>query len=170
LAACSYDGTIRILSFTSSELGNPVSEDEIQRLLSKFGYKKTKMDTLESVDMLLLENEGRMKAAMMGSENGKRTGVDITHGIESMTPPLHVNGNNNNNSTSNAITGQSSVVINEPKMNGNIPSIESTKVIQSQKVTIGKDGKKRVSPMFLGRYGEKDFFFLLEKINFLLFL
>ena len=67
LYASSYDGTVACLCFEESEFGTPLSQEETvsvkqvnlkqERVLSQYGYRKSKTMVLESPEQFRLEEE-----------------------------------------------------------------------------------------------------------------
>ncbi|KAI8610156.1 WD40-repeat-containing domain protein [Chytriomyces sp. MP71] len=56
LFACSYDGTVSALTFSKVEFGVPVSAEETETALSKYGFQKVKQAVPESTTQLALED------------------------------------------------------------------------------------------------------------------
>ncbi|CAG8460915.1 4287_t:CDS:10 [Racocetra fulgida] len=57
LYACSYDGTVVVLQFLNKEFGTRVSEEEHEKLLTKYGFTAKEPIVLESTTQLNLESE-----------------------------------------------------------------------------------------------------------------
>ncbi|KAJ3030501.1 UNVERIFIED_CONTAM: HIR complex subunit [Siphonaria sp. JEL0065] len=56
LYACSYDGTVVALNFSKLEFGVPISAEDTETSLAKYGYQKVKQAVPESVSQLALED------------------------------------------------------------------------------------------------------------------
>ena len=150
-AAC-LDGTIVMAQFEMSELGWEVGLEENERSLAKFGAGRRGAGIIEGTDSLLLEEkskqgemrgaEGRMGALMGDSHhatttmNGITSTPPLTNGV-SATPELP-NGN---------VNQQTDLAANNDKTKEDINAAMIQKL--KSKVTIGKDGKKRVAPMLV---------------------
>ncbi|KAB8339268.1 hypothetical protein FH972_022201 [Carpinus fangiana] len=138
----SLDGTISLLKFQQGELGYPVSMDVNETSLAKFGGGR-KVGIVEGPDGLLLEEmskaeevknvQGRMGALMGDGPSSGANGVK-TNGLPTKTSTTLTNGH--------ATTADASKpTVEDP----NAAKIEKLK----QRVTITKDGKKRIAPLLL---------------------
>ncbi|RKP34816.1 WD40-repeat-containing domain protein, partial [Dimargaris cristalligena] len=171
LFASSHDGTVAILSFTEAELGQPMSLDENLEMLSKHGYKKKKIIPVESPTQLRLEEEyaqasrnasSQRIARLMGGGSSSSshpaagsTDQSTPLGVPTSTllalapdikPPVP---------TSADATSASSVPAQPPQPSTSTsastasPSPLPPPPMTPQKVTITKDGKKRIQPQFV---------------------
>ncbi|GIZ40195.1 hypothetical protein CKM354_000354700 [Cercospora kikuchii] len=137
LYVTSLDGTIAAMAFEKGELGYPAPNADYDKALAKFGAGR-RVGIVESTDALLLENkskdsemnrvEGRMGDLMgdagpttNGLTNGDAPMADAPNG-ETATPPAPA-----------------------PPKDPQAERVEKLK----QRVTITKDGKKRVAPLLL---------------------
>ena len=147
LYVASLDGTIIMAQFESSELGHETSLEENERSLAKFGASRRGLGIIEGTDGLLLEEkskEGEMRGAegRMGALMGDSVPTPTVNGTQpSASLP---NGTTTNSALPNGHVGTEpmNVPFEKPKEDTNNTMIERLK----SKVTIGKDGKKRVAP------------------------
>ena len=161
----SLDGTIVAMTFESSELGFEVSLDENERALAKFGAGRRGAGIIEGTDGLLLEEkskegemrgvEGRMGALMgdatpapvvITNGNGAPTQITMTNGTN--VPPTLTNGQNHDQNA-DAAEGQPP----KPKEDPNAAKLEKLK----SRVTITKDGKKRIAPLLVSSAGANEY-------------
>ncbi|KAL8941787.1 MAG: hypothetical protein Q9211_001678 [Gyalolechia sp. 1 TL-2023] len=165
LFVTSLDGSIMCVSFETGELGYEVSQEETEKTLERFGAGRRGAGIIEGTDGLLLEErsredelrgaEGRM-GALMGDApssqvvtlNGNGTAVPqptvMTNG---MTPDGNAhNGQADVAAPSNAVMGQHTSQATED------PNKEKLERLKSR-VTITKDGKKRIAPLLLSSSG-----------------
>lgn len=160
LFATSLDGTMLAIIFDNSELGYEVSLEENEKTLAKFGAGRRGAGIIEGTTGLLLEErsregelrgaEGRM-GALMGDSAPQST---VTNGNSALVPNAgnltsgvggpsgHRNGQDsvNNvqvNELNNSRPGQ--------EVDPNAAKLERLK----QRVTITKDGKKRIAPLLV---------------------
>ncbi|OCK80339.1 protein HIR1 [Lepidopterella palustris CBS 459.81] len=133
----SLDGSIMAVVFETGELGYPASMQENERSLSKFGAGR-RAGVVEGTDALLLEEnskagelkgvQGRM-GALMG-DSGTQAAL-ITNGANGSTPLL------TNGSGPAPVQGPP-----EPAVDNRVDKLK-------QRVTMTKDGKKRIQPMLV---------------------
>jgi protein HIRA/HIR1 len=141
LFVTSLDGSIMAMIFEPGELGYPASLVENEKSLSKFGAGR-RVGLVEGTDALLLEEsskagelkgvQGRM-GALMG-DGGAVQPPTITNGTNGTLPAVT---NGSTNGTSQAPTPQS----------GPPPDQRVEKL--KQRVTVTKDGRKRIAPMLV---------------------
>lgn len=159
LFVTSLDGTILAVVFEPSELGFEVSLEENEKTLARFGAGRRGAGIIESTAGLLLEErsregeirgaEGRMGALMGDAEpepnitNGTSASIpatnDIPNGVASSGLP---NGTGQERPT-NGVENDSSAP--QPAVDPNLAKLEKLK----QRVTITKDGKKRIAPLLV---------------------
>ena len=149
-AAC-LDGSIVMANFQKEELGWESGLEENEKSLAKFGAGRKGAGIIEGTDSLLLEEkskEGEMRGAegRMGALMGDSSHIPATNGDIPMT--------NGTNGVSTASNGQKEpTAVQEkpqtPKDDANAAIHERIK----SKVTIGKDGKKRVAPILVSSAG-----------------
>ncbi|KAH8550148.1 WD40-repeat-containing domain protein [Umbelopsis sp. PMI_123] len=171
VVACSQDGTVAFLQL-DEELGTPIEDDEMIQLLSKYGYKRKAVTLPEAPEQLELEEEiaTSQKASassrivqLMGGNQPDTTMTDITQ-VEKLTDKAEdVNSttkssreNESPTSTSPTTTIPNTQKPTQPSAVNNITKSVTEKtptpsmdVAKQQQVTIGKDGKKRIRPVFV---------------------
>ena len=130
LVGCSYDGTVVYMSFDERELGFPLTDDETDRVLSKFGRKGVAHMVPESIAQLELESQrvtaqtaNRLDALMHGSA------LDFNDAIAKRK--VHPTD----------LQLSQTQLATPPKKKLHMPQV--------QNVTITKDGKKRIKPILL---------------------
>lgn len=145
----SLDGTICTCMFEPGELGYPISLDNTDKLLGKYGAGR-KIGIVEGTDALKLEESS--KAGELKGVQG-RMGELMGDGNTNQAPPINgdatkpaattavngtTNGTNGDTTTKEATPAQ-------PPPNPQQAKIEKLK----QRVTITKDGRKRIQPMLV---------------------
>ncbi|KAL9599185.1 MAG: hypothetical protein Q9179_003656 [Wetmoreana sp. 5 TL-2023] len=162
----SLDGSIICISFETGELGYEVSQEETEKALEKFGTGRRGAGIIEGTDGLLLEErsredelrgaEGRMGALMGDAPPSQSVSINgsgipappsatISNGA---APPAdssndHVNGDGPRDG------------VGEPKATSQAPEDPNKEKLERLKsrVTITKDGKKRIAPLLLSSSG-----------------
>ncbi|SLM35691.1 histone transcription regulator [Lasallia pustulata] len=157
LFATSLDGTIIAVAFEEEDLGYGVSLEENEKSLAKFGAGRRGAGILEGTGGLLLEErskegelrgvEGRM-GALMGDATTKQ---DI---VVNGTTPLNgvlVNGVGSAERRDGLPAGDGDGASTRPPVqeDPNAAKLERLK----QRVTITKDGKKRIAPLLVSSAG-----------------
>ena len=144
LYVTSLDGSIMALYFEPGELGYPASLSENEKSLSKFGAGR-RMGIIEGPDALHLEEssktgelkgvQGRM-GALMG-DGGAVQPVEGANGLDGL------------NGTSGALASltNGSTPTQQPASTEPAPDQRVEKL--KQRVTVTKDGKKRIAPMLV---------------------
>ncbi len=149
----SLDGTILAVTFQPGELGYEISLEDNERSLAKFGAGRKGAGILEGTAGLLLEEqskegelrgvEGRMGALMgdaassqVPAPNGS-SGL-LVNGSERAMPNGHIGDEPTQASTTQTTEPQ-------PTMDANAEKLARLK----QRVTITKDGKKRIAPLLV---------------------
>ncbi|CAG8793008.1 8305_t:CDS:2, partial [Racocetra persica] len=167
LYACSYDGTVVVLQFLNKEFGTRVSEEEHEKLLTKYGFTAKEPIVLESTTQLNLESEYAIAKRKEKSDHM----ANMMEPMGSTTVDMDISTSEpNNNLTIDSKTtdfGPSSVpsqplpsvetqqpINNEISTNINGASTSTSNTITSiaihqQTVTMTKDGKRRIQPQFL---------------------
>lgn len=151
LLACSYDGSVIVLIFPSGALGEAVPVEERHRMLAKYGYERRGAVMAETALQLQMEEklkdsaaQSRMDALMLPdvSMEGVTSTFDkpsdpsvFAEPISSQTPVL------SSTATAAQPSSPSTAQPRPPQVN---------LVASQQEVTITKDGKKRIKPLFLG--------------------
>jgi protein HIRA/HIR1 len=141
LYATSLDGSILTLVFEPGELGYPASYAENEKTLSKFGAGR-RVGIIEGTDALLLEEssksgelkgvQGRM-GALMG-DGGAVQPPTITNGTNGIVPPT-------------SLTNGSSTTT-QPQAPAEPPQDQRVEKLK-QRVTVTKEGRKRIAPMLV---------------------
>ena len=159
LFVSTLDGTILAVQFENSEIGYEASLDENEKALAKFGAGRRGAGIIEGTNGLLLEEkskegemrgvEGRMgalmgdavpqSAALTNGDSGPANNV-LSNGSANASelPDGQANGENNSEQTAKTI---------DP----NAAKLERLK----NRVTITKDGKKRIAPLLVSAAGNE---------------
>ena len=151
LFVTSLDGSITTVVFEQGELGHGVSLEENEKALAKFGGGRRGAGIVEGPEGFLLEErsregeirgvEGRM-GALMGDTTSTTTAP--TNGVVQYARP--------NNSISNGIhttrTDQTGIREDSKQQDTKDPHAEKLERLK-QRVTITKDGKKRIAPLLV---------------------
>ncbi|KAL8663580.1 MAG: hypothetical protein Q9202_003768 [Teloschistes flavicans] len=159
----SLDGSIICVSFEPGELGYEVSQEETEKTLERFGTGRRGAGIIEGTDGLLLEEKSR-EDELRGAEGRMGALMGDAPPSQSVT----VNGHDNPAPTSApAINGFTpSLDAKLPQINGDGPDAASQANGQGSedpnkekleklksRVTITKDGKKRIAPLLLSSSG-----------------
>lgn len=147
LFACSLDGTIVVVEFKEGELGWVAKEEENDRALQKYGASRKGMGIAEDVDSLMLENyskaddekavQSRMGALMGDAPGSTAPATPDTNGDKA---------DDGVDKAAAATNGDGKVTEAEDKLAERVKELKS-------RVTIGKDGKKRVAPLLVSSSG-----------------
>lgn len=159
--AASLDGSVVVAKFGEGELGWVAQTEENDRALQKYGVSRKGMGIAEDVQGLSLENsakEGESKAvesrmgALMGDfggdSNGKATDSNGAKGDATT-------GDANNvaeSSKSTVVNGAAADPKEQAAQEDKNKTDERVKELKAR-VTVGKDGKKRVAPMLVSSSG-----------------
>jgi len=143
----SLDGTITYAYFSETELGYPVPMEFNMNALARYGGGR-KVGVIEGPDGLVLEEksksdelrtvQGRMDGLMGDATNGSTPAADI---VMNGTNDKVTASNTSSKATSNGVAPATPAPAEDP----NAARIEKLK----QRVTITKDGKKRVAPLLM---------------------
>lgn len=169
LFACSLDGTMLVASFEPGELGWPLSAEEVDKELTRYGGTKDAMQIPESVEQIDLEErisktekpaEKKMDQIMGNSTDGFREAT--AGGTPSPAPAGSTTGSTTGSaaataagsvpeSTTSANTSAPASAPAPATSTSSVPSALNTPAPSKpvQKVTITKEGKKRVAPQLL---------------------
>jgi protein HIRA/HIR1 len=142
LFATSLDGSILTLVFEPGELGYPASLVENEKTLSKFGAGR-RVGIIEGTDALLLEES---------SKSGELKGVQGRMGAlmgdgGAVQPPI-TNGTNGVLPSTSLTNGSSAPVPAAPTGPADPPPDQRVEKLK-QRVTVTKEGKKRIAPMLV---------------------
>ncbi|ORY58430.1 WD domain-containing protein [Pseudomassariella vexata] len=165
LFAASLDGGIVAVQFETGELGWVANLEETDKALSKYGASRKAMGIAEDVDGLLLENH---------SKEGERRGAESRMGALMGDIPLSKDAAAAATAaTTNGAKTGTATPNNAPTPNGQLEADASKETEKEtcataqeaadkatqrvnelkSRVTIGKDGKKRVAPMLISSSG-----------------
>ena len=141
LYATSLDGSILTLVFEPGELGYPAPLVENEKTLSKFGAGR-RVGIIEGTDALLLEESAK---------NGELKGVQGRMGAlmgdgGAVQPPTITNGTNGASPAAAATNGTTAPA--QPPAPTEPPPDQRVEKLK-QRVTVTKDGKKRITPMLV---------------------
>jgi protein HIRA/HIR1 len=157
--AATLDGSVVVVKFDEGELGWVARPEENDRALQKYGASRKGMAIAEDVQGLALENqskegESRAVESRMGALMGDATPGECTT-KESTTPTT--NGARQPTAAAKPATnGEADAGKEADKRtdNGANKDDENNKVKEMKaRVTVGKDGKKRVAPMLVSSSG-----------------
>lgn len=155
------DGTVSTVRFDTSEIGFETPLDENERALAKFGAGRRGAGIIEGTDGLLLEEK---------SKDGERRGVEgrmgALMGDAVAHPPILTNGNgpeqplaglSNGTNGAPALSNGQSHEPDVPKANEEGPKDPNAAKLEKLKnrVTITKDGKKRIAPLLVSSAGNE---------------
>ncbi|MCJ1478960.1 HIR complex subunit [Lambiella insularis] len=157
LFVTSLDGTITTIAFEEGDLGHSVSVEENEKALAKFGGGRRGVGIIEGPEGLLLEEkskegeirgvEGRMGALMGDAPEPAPVLVNGNNqdGHVHQVSDAHVNGSGKAHDAQGeeARTQENSIV--PPPKDPHAERLERLK----QRVTITKDGKKRIAPLLV---------------------
>ena len=164
LFATSLDGSIVAVAFESSELGYEVGLEENEKSLARYGAGRRGAGIIEGTGSLLLEEksregeirgaEGRM-GALMGDTNAAQESQRVVtngNGPPAQAPNGLTNGlaaplESRNGQSRDPDVEQVEASTAKPKVqeDANAAKLERLK----QRVTITKDGKKRIAPLLV---------------------
>lgn len=135
------DGSIMAIFFEPGELGYPASIIENEKSLSKYGANR-RAGIVEGTDALLLEESS--KAGELKGVQGRMGALMGDSGA--VQPPTITNGTNGvlTNGSSNA-QPQAPAAPSAPTA----PPVDQRVEKLKQRVTVTKDGKKRIAPMLV---------------------
>lgn len=151
LFAASLDGSIIVAKFNEGELGWVARPEENDKALQKYGGSRKGMGIAEDVDGLLLQDQSKAgESRAVESRMGALMGDLPTDTPKESTPA--VNGTKPTSTTSKpaATNGEA-----EPEKKADEAANKTAERVKELKsrVTIGKDGKKRVAPLLVSSSG-----------------
>ncbi|EED24023.1 histone transcription regulator Hir1, putative [Talaromyces stipitatus ATCC 10500] len=163
LFATALDGTILAVRFEEAELGYPMSLEENERSLTKFGTRRG-AGIAETTDGLLLEEkskageikgvEGRMGALMGDGHDSTEATVNGTTTITSTTTMV-TNGTSEKQKTQT--NGTTSEQEKESEKEKDKPDPYQAKLERlKQRPTYTKEGKKRIAPLLVSGAGASE--------------
>ncbi|EPX71142.1 hira protein [Schizosaccharomyces octosporus yFS286] len=146
LYLCSYDGTLLVCTFEEHELGQMVSDEEIAKTLAKYGHGRHGIVLPESSKQLSLEESAENAKSISKINNQEPAPLPS----EISSTPLKKNEIDNHNTPSINVETVPKVSNPSPKKAPNVEKTTAeTPLKNTQKITITKDGKKRVAPQLL---------------------
>ena len=161
LIVTSLDGTVIALVFETSEIGHEVSLDENEKALAKFGAGRRGAGIVEGTDGLLLEEkskEGEMRGVegRMGALMGDAAVMTNGNGVSVQSQVLLINGTG----ATSALTNGQALDQDTPRPEEHIPKAKedpnAAKLERlKSRVTITKDGKKRIAPLLVSSAGNE---------------
>ncbi|WQF84022.1 Putative quinoprotein amine dehydrogenase, beta chain [Colletotrichum destructivum] len=158
--ASSLDGSLLGIKFDHGELGWVANADENDKALQKYGASRKGMGIAEDIEGLNLENQskaGESRAAesrmgaLMGDAGSSKGPTPATNGTKTV-------GNGTGTSTPRATNGNVEPEKDKEKEKEKTAeesgdkSAERVKELKSR-VTVGKDGRKRVAPLLVSSSG-----------------
>lgn len=158
LYTASLDGTILGVMFEQNELGLESRLDENEKALAKYGGSKRGAGILEGPDGLLLEEQAK-EGEIRGVEN--RMG-DLMGSEQATTEPTSNRDPKDPGPRLNGKAAEPHAKDPEPKLGdkttAEVSSNETNAKLQRLKsrVTITKDGKKRIAPLLLSSAGSSE--------------
>lgn len=150
LFACSLDGCVLTIQFESEELGWVATPEENDRALQKYGGPRKGMGIAEDVDGLRLENQ---------SKEGERREAESRMGalMGDMPKASAVNGARGKDSSGKEVDSKPHSTDTDKQLEK--PTDEAPDKTEQRinelksRVTVGKDGKKRVAPLLVSGSG-----------------
>lgn len=159
LFASSLDGSIVVVKFDVGELGWVANPEENDKALQKYGGSRKGMGFAEDVEGLHLENlskagelrgaESRMGALMGDMPAAKVAEVPATNGVK---PAAAKNGETNGDASTSKEKEPEKEKEKQAEEESADKAAERIAQLKSR-VTIGKDGKKRVAPLLVSSSG-----------------
>ncbi|KAJ9132474.1 Protein HIR [Pleurostoma richardsiae] len=156
LFASSLDGSIVTVKFDVGELGWVATAEENDKALQKYGASRKGMGIAEDVDGLRLEEhskagelrgaESRMGALMGDFQPAPKESTPSTNGVKPAAKSGDVNGDGEKSKDKEQEKEKSAEEENADKTAERINLLKS-------RVTITKDGKKRVAPLLVSSSG-----------------
>lgn len=147
LFACSLDGSIVSVKFDTGELGWVATAEENDKALQKYGGGRKAMGIAEDVDGLALENHS--KAGELRGAESRMGALMGDFQPANKEPPPAPNGVSTNGTSE---TADNTKEKEKEKPAEADKTAERIKELKSR-VTITKDGKKRVAPLLISSSG-----------------
>lgn len=149
LFACSLDGSIVSVKFDTGELGWVATAEENDKALQKYGGGRKAMGIAEDVDGLALENHSKA-GELRGAESRMGALMGDFQPANKEPPPAPNGVSTNGNSDTAENTKEKEKEKEKPAEADK--TAERIKELKSR-VTITKDGKKRVAPLLISSSG-----------------
>ncbi|KAH7161626.1 TUP1-like enhancer of split-domain-containing protein [Dactylonectria macrodidyma] len=151
LFAASLDGSIVVVKFGEGELGWVAQPEENDKALQKYGVSRKGMGIVEDVDGLMLENQSKEgESRAVESRMGALMGDFASESTKESTPVT--NGTKPSSTTAKPATNGHAAEPEKQPEEAADKTAERVKELKSR-VTIGKDGKKRVAPLLVSSSG-----------------
>ncbi|KPM43255.1 Protein HIR1 [Neonectria ditissima] len=151
LFAASLDGSIVVVKFGEGELGWVAQPEENDKALQKYGVSRKGMGIVEDVDGLMLENQSKEgESRAVESRMGALMGDFASESTKESTPAA--NGNKASSATAKPAATNGQAESEKKAEEAADKTAERVKELKSR-VTIGKDGKKRVAPLLVSSSG-----------------
>ncbi|KAJ3090995.1 HIR complex subunit [Quaeritorhiza haematococci] len=137
LMACSFDGTVQVLRFDEKQFGTALPQEEKDKVLSQYGFKRKKVAVPENPQQLSLEEQNAIAETSASSSritnlmSGKSSSTTGAAPAAASTPDRGV--------------VRETAFAAKPATN-----VSSPEVAARQKVTRTGDGRKRITPVFVG--------------------
>ncbi|ODQ65078.1 Hira-domain-containing protein [Nadsonia fulvescens var. elongata DSM 6958] len=144
LFASSLDGTIVVVRFEEGDIGWPVPLDESESQLTRYGGGKDAMQIPESVEQLTLE---QFVAKSEVEESQKKMDLLMSSSESQLQPRLHTQTQLPRPLSAPCQPPQA--VVDEENLPNKMATIVPAVNIVKQKITITKDGRKRVAPQLI---------------------
>lgn len=156
LFASSLDGGIVAVKFDTGELGWVANLEETDKALSKYGASRKAMGIAEDVDGLQLENHSK-EGERKGAESRMGALMGDFHPLPKDAPPT-TNGVKSSAATPNLPPTNGQTDVQPEKEKAPVVEESADKTAErvnelKSRVTITKDGKKRVAPMLISSSG-----------------
>ncbi|KAJ2378019.1 HIR complex subunit, partial [Coemansia sp. RSA 2607] len=158
LAACSYDGTVAVLEFTQAELGRPIALDDQEKMLEKYGFggarrrrKRARVDGADGDDGDGDDDDDDGGGGASGRPKPLAESVEQLR-LEQQGVALAKGGVEP--STEAAATDTTSTANTANTTSTNAPAETPIPLPMPMPVPVRtKDGKKRVTPLFVRPLG-----------------
>ncbi|KAK7418082.1 HIR complex subunit [Neonectria punicea] len=151
LFAASLDGSIVVVKFGEGELGWVAQPEENDKALQKYGVSRKGMGIVEDVDGLMLENQSKEgESRAVESRMGALMGDFASESTKESTPAA--NGIKASSTTAKPAATNGQAESEKKAEEAADKTAERVKELKSR-VTIGKDGKKRVAPLLVSSSG-----------------
>lgn len=162
LFASSLDGSVVVVKFDEGELGWVAQPEENIKALQKYGGSRKGMGIAEDVEGLMLENHSKAgESKAVQSRMGALMGDFQSETAKEATPAT--NGNKTDTGMMPSETKPTANGDTQPEKPSDKPAEKPTEEAADtteervrelkSRVTIGKDGKKRVAPMLVSSSG-----------------
>ncbi|KAF3761739.1 protein hir-1 [Cryphonectria parasitica EP155] len=151
LFACSLDGSILCAIFQSNDLGYVATAEENDKALQKYGGGRKGMGVAEDVDGLALENQSKA-GELRGAESRMGALMGDFQPVPAREPAAATNGTSTNGTAEKTGDNSREKDKDKEKEENADKTAERIKELKSR-VTITKDGKKRVAPLLISSSG-----------------